>query len=134
VPITYHIDLEQNLIRTTVVGLVNPKDVINHFWALARDPQFPECPDVFLDVSGEETIPHSQQLSIVVGEMKRIGSKLRFGACAILASRDALFGMMKVFEALAEEFFRETSTFRDASEAEQWLAARRSRTEPKATK
>jgi hypothetical protein len=125
-PITYQIDVNRRLIRTAAVGRVNPKEVINHFWALARDPLFPERPDVFLDVSAVESPPHAQELSIVVGEMKRIGAKLRFGACAIMASRDALFGMMRMFEALAEEFFLEMRTFRDATEAEQWLAERRS--------
>lgn len=133
-PITYQIDVNQRLIRTTAVGQVTPKDVINHFWALARDAQFPERPDVFLDVSGVESIPSTQELSIVVGEMKRVGDKLRFGTCAILASRDALFGMMRMFEALAEEFFRETRTFRDAAEAELWLATLRSHAEHKPAK
>ncbi len=124
--ITYQIDADQKLIRTVAAGPITAKEVINHFWALARDAQFPECPDVFLDVSAVVAIPNSQQLSIVTGEMKRIGAKLRFGACAILATRDALFGMMRMFEMMAEEFFRETRTFRDASEAERWLAERRS--------
>jgi hypothetical protein len=126
VPVTYQIDVERKLIRTTAAGPITPKDVINHFWALARDPQFPERPDVFLDVSGVESVPNGQQLSVVVGEMKRIGAKLRFGSCAILASRDALFGMMRMFEAMAEDFFTETCTFRDATEAELWLASRQS--------
>lgn len=128
-PITYQIDFGQNLLRTTAVGDVTPKEVINHFWALARDEQFPERPDVFLDLSAMDSLPATHELSIVIGEMKRVGAKLRFGACAILARRDALFGMMRVFEALAEEFFRETRTFRDATEAEIWLAALRQRAE-----
>jgi hypothetical protein len=53
--------------------------------------------------------------------MRRIRGQVRFGACAILASRDALIGMMRVFEVMAEECFRATCTFRGASEAEAWL-------------
>jgi len=131
VPITYEIDVDKRLLRTTAVGQVTPREVINHFWALARDARFPERPDVFLDLSAVDSVPDARQLSIVIGEMKRIGAKLRFGACAILASRDALFGMMRMFEALAEESFRETRTFRDPTEAEAWLVSRRSLADPK---
>jgi hypothetical protein len=131
VPITYQIDSDKKLIRTKAVGQLTAQEVINHFWTLARDARYPECPDVFLDLSEVDSLPKTHQLSIVVGEMKRIGAKLRFGTCAILTSRDALFGMMRMFEALAEEFFRETRTFRNATEAEAWLASRQSLADPK---
>ena len=39
----------------------------------------------------------------------------------IVANRDAVFGMMRVFEVMAEEYFRVTRTFRVADEAEAWL-------------
>ena len=44
----------------------------------------------------------------VVDEVKRIRCQVRFGACAILANRDALIGIMRVFEVMAEECFRVT--------------------------
>ncbi len=130
-PISYQIDAEKNLLRTTAVGQLTLQEVVNHFRTLEQDAQRPERPDVFLDLSEVDSAPDTRQLSIVVGEMKRIGAKLRFGACAILASRDALFGMMRMFEALAEEFFRETRTFRDETEALVWLVSRQSLAEQK---
>ena len=130
-PISYQIDAEKNLIRTKAVGQLTLQEVVNHFRTLAEDAQRPEGPDVFLDLSEVTSVPGIQQLSIVVGEMKKIGVKLRFGACAILVSRDALFGMMRMFEAHAEEFFRETRTFRDATEALAWLVSRQSLAEQK---
>ena len=130
-PISYQIDAEKNLIRTKAVGQLTLQEVVNHFRTLEKDAQRPERPDVFLDLSEVDSAPDTRQLSIVVGEMKRIGAKLRFGACAILASRDALFGMMRMFEALTEEFFRETRTFRDEAEALVWLVSRQSLAEQK---
>jgi hypothetical protein len=131
VPITYQIEAAKSLIRTKAVGQLTLQEVVDHFRALEKDTRRPERPDVFLDLSEVDSAPDARQLSIVVGEMKRIGAKLRFGACAILASRDALFGMMRMFEALAEEFFRETRTFRDATEALAWLVSRQSLAEQK---
>jgi hypothetical protein len=126
VPISYRIDADQKLIRTTAAGQLTLQEVVDHFRTLAKDPQCQERLDVFLDLSAVDSPPDTRQLSVVIGEMKKSRGGLHFGACAILASHDALFGMMRMFEAYAEEFFRETRTFRVATEAEQWLAARHS--------
>lgn len=130
-PITYQVDADKRTIRTKAVGHVTMQDVIDHFRALEQDPQCPERPDVFLDLNEVESLPETHQLTIVVRELKRICAKIRFDACAILASRNALFGMMRMFEALAEECFRVTRTFRIASEAEAWLQSQQSPSERK---
>lgn len=124
-PIRYEIDSDQKLIRTTATGQLTLQEVVNHFRTLAKDPQAQKPLDVFLDLSAVDSPPDPSQLSVVIGEMKRNRAGLHFGACAILASQDALFGMMRMFEAYAVEFFRETRTFRTTTEAELWLAARR---------
>lgn len=132
-PITYRIDADKRTIRTKAVGYVTLQEVIDHFRALEQDPECPERADVLLDLSEVESLPETRQLSTVIDELKRIRGKLRFDACAILASRDALFGMMRMFEALAEEFFRVTRTFRIATEAEAWLTSKQSLAEHKPT-
>ena len=124
VPITYQIDADKRTIRTKAVGYVTLQEVIDHFRTLEQDPQCPKRPDVFLDLSEVDSLPETPQLSTVIHELKKIRAKVRFESCAILASRDALFGMMRVFEALAEKFFRETRTFRIATEAEAWLVSK----------
>ena len=132
-PITYQIDADKRTIRTKAVGYVTMQEVTDHFRTLAEDPERPERADVFLDLSEVDSLPETRQLSAVINELKRSPAELRFGACAILASHDALFGMMRMFEALAEEFFRVTRTFRIATEAEAWLASQQSRAEHKPT-
>lgn len=71
--------------------------------------------------------PETRQISTVVNEMKRVRGRVRFGACAVVANRDALVGMMRVFDAMAEECFRVTCTFRAANEAEVWLVSQKPR-------
>jgi hypothetical protein len=126
VPITYQIDFAKRTIRTKAVGYVTLQEVIVHFRALEQDPQCPEHTDVFLDLSEVSSLPETSQISTVIREVKRIHAKRRFDACAILATNDTLFGMMRMFEALAEEFFRVTRTFRIATEAEAWLVSQQS--------
>jgi hypothetical protein len=98
---------------------------------LEQDPRCPERTDVFLDLSEVDSLPETPQILTVVNELKRIRTKVRFDACAILASRNALFGMMRMFEALAEEFFRVTRTFRIVTDAEAWLVSQQALAEHK---
>jgi hypothetical protein len=93
---------------------------------LEQDPDCPDLLDVFLDLSEVQSIPETRQISTVISEMNRIRGQVRFGACAILANRDALVGMMRVFEVMAENYFRVTCTFRVANEAEAWLVSQQS--------
>lgn len=130
-PITYQLDADKRTIRTKAAGYVTLQEVIDHFRTLEQDPECPERPDVFLDLSGVDSLPETPQLSTVIAELERIRPKVRFEACAILASRDALFGMMRMFEALAENLFRVTCTFRIATEAEAWLGSQHSLDEHK---
>jgi hypothetical protein len=114
------------------MGNLTLQEVVAHFRTLEQDTQRPEHTDVFLlDLSEVDSLPETLQISTVVGELKRIRGKVRFNACAILACRPALFGMMRMFEVLAEDSFRVTRTFRVATEAEAWLVAQQSQAEHK---
>jgi hypothetical protein len=124
-PVAYQIDAERRLIRTTCSGELTLQEVLEHFRTLQCDPGCPEHLDVFLDVRDVSSLPMPGQLSAVVSEIRRVRPRVTFGACAIVAERDALFGMMRVFEAQADGLFAITRTFRTAQEADAWLVAQR---------
>jgi hypothetical protein len=126
VSVTYKIDANKRTVRTKCVGPVTLQEVIDHFRSLEQDPNCPDLLDVFLDLSELDSLPDTRQISTVINEVKRIRGEVRFGACAILASRDAVIGMMRIFEVMAEECFRVTCTFRVAIEAETWLVSQQS--------
>lgn len=130
-PVTYYIDANTRTIRTKAMGNLTLGEVVDHFRTLEQDPQRPEYTDVFLDLSEVDSLPETPQISTVAGELKRIRGKVRFNACAILACRPALFGMMRIFEVMAEDSFRVTRTFRVATEAEAWLVSQQSLAEYK---
>ena len=121
-PIAYQFSADKRTIRTTCTGFLTLAEIIAHFQDLEHDPECPEQLDVFLDCREVTSLPDTRQISAVVTQMKRVQPRVRFDACAIVASRDALFGMMRVFEALAEEVFGVTRTFLSSTEAETWLA------------
>lgn len=125
-PVTYKIDADKRTIRTRCFGRLTLPEVVDHFRTLAQDPECPGQLDVFLDLSEVESLPRPAQMPTVIEQLKEVQGRVRFGACAILATRDALFGMMRMFEAMGEQYFRATMTFRNAGEAEAWLASQQS--------
>jgi hypothetical protein len=127
-PVTYQIDTANRLVHTTCTGPITVMDVINHFRALEEDPACPNCVDVLLDVQAGTTVPNTADLRVVAREIARIRGRVQFGVCAIVASTDVLFGMMRMFEVFAEENFHKTQAFRTIGAAEEWLAAERQET------
>jgi hypothetical protein len=124
-PVVYEIDKENKIIRTRCTGPVTLEEVVDHFRTLAQDPDAPECLDVLLDLSEETSIPTKEELEDVTRALHAAQSKVQFGFCAIVAVRDALFGMARMWEVFAEQYFRGTYVFRSRPEAEAWLAQHR---------
>ena len=123
-PVTYKIDKANEIIRTRCSGQVTIEEVVEHFRVLEQDPDCPGRIDVLLDLSEETSVPRKEDLHEITSEIRRIRAKVQFGACAIVACTDALFGMLRMFEVFAEQYVRESCVFRTPSEAEAWLASR----------
>jgi hypothetical protein len=123
--VTYQIDANERLIRTQCTGQVTLAEVVAHFRELAADPACPSFLDVLLDLRTIDSLPNSGQLQAVTGEVRKVQSKVRFGACAIAVEREAAFGVFRMFEVMAQDYFTAIRVFRSAAEAEAWLAYQR---------
>ncbi|HKM48394.1 MAG TPA: hypothetical protein VJX69_12450 [Terriglobales bacterium] len=124
-PVRYTIDTQKRIIRTQCIGMVTFAEVVEHFHALERDPECAEGLDVLLDVSEVNSLPDASQIRAVALELEKIQKSVRFGACAVVAARDALFGMLRMFEVMAQDYFRVICVFRASSDAEAWLDSQR---------
>lgn len=122
-PVTYKIDAARMVIHTTCSRPLKFAEVIEHFRTLKEDPACTGNLDVLLDVSGADTLPVSSQLGPIGAELDAVRAKVQFGLCAIVATRDAMFGMMRVFEVVAAPYFRAIRVFRQAAEAQAWLVS-----------
>ncbi len=127
-PVTYTFSADHRTIYTRCAGPVTVQQIVEHFRTLERDPVCPAQLDVFLDLSELEvaSIPHSGDLARILLEVKRIENRVRFGACAILAPGEAIFGMMRMFEIMADARFRTIRIFRNPTAAQSWLASEQS--------
>lgn len=125
-PVTYSIDPNQKLIRTNCVGDVTLDEVISHFRELERDPNCLQPLDVFLDLTETISVPMPQEIGSVAAEIGRIRKTVRFNICAVVATRTALFGMLRMLEVIAAAHFTAFRVFRVTDQAEEWLASQRS--------
>jgi hypothetical protein len=121
VPVSYIIDNSRRLIRTTCSGPVTLEDMVDHFRGLKDDPDCGGHLDVLLDVDHADSLPESKQLRVVNSHIASLRAQVEFGMCAIVAHRDAMFGMMRMFAVFAEDNFRAIRVFRETADAEEWL-------------
>jgi hypothetical protein len=121
--VTYEIDSSRALIRTRCSGATTLPEVVDHFRVLSADPALPEKANVLLDLSGVTSLPGADQLWTVVGTVGKLRHKLRFGCCGIVATGDALYGMMRMFAVFGRRQFEQLEVFRTVEEADNWLAA-----------
>ena len=126
-PVSYRVDEAGKIIRTVCTDPTTVADVAAHFRELNDDPACTGTMDVLLNVSAMHALPDSRELSAASQELWTVRPKVKFGFCAIVAGRDAMFGMMRIFEVFAQRHFVAIRVFRDADEAEVWLASQRQR-------
>jgi hypothetical protein len=125
-PITFSIDMRSSLIRTVGEGDVTPAEVDDHFTELSKVWPRGAKLDVLLDLSGCTSLPEILQLRAVVSRIQMFGGRKRFGVCAIVATRELLYGLLRVFELLASHRFVAIRVFRSESAAMVWLRERSS--------
>jgi hypothetical protein len=125
-PVSYQIDAAAGRVRTRCYGDVTLAEALDHFRALGVDPATPLRPDLLVDLRETNSLPETDQLRSIAKEVARLRAKLQWGACAIVASRDAVFGISRMFAVYTEDFFSAVHVFRELAEAEAWLEERRS--------
>jgi hypothetical protein len=123
-PVTYRIDNTRGIIYTRCAGNATFAEVLDHFKVLVRDPGCPARLDVLLDLTETASIPETHQLRAVSDQIGILHQKVSFGACVIVASREVLYGMSRMFEAIAGKWFQEIQVCRTLEEAETWLDSR----------
>jgi hypothetical protein len=101
------------------------EEVIGHFHELEADASLPARLDVLLDLTPMDSLPESYQLKSVAAEMDRMQSKVTWGRFAVVADRDALYGMIRMFQVFTENVFVSSRVFRSLEEAGVWLGSPR---------
>jgi hypothetical protein len=121
VPVSYEIDHRRKRIATRCIGDTTLSEVLAHFDELERDQNRPPRLDVYLDLTEQTNLPTAQQIQAAASRIGMAKWMIDFRACAIVVNRDALFGMLRMFEVFAHPHFERLRVFRDATAARAWL-------------
>ena len=123
-PITYRIDVPDRLIRTTCYGHVTLEEIHAHFDEL-RGAWPPVAKlDVLLDLTCYTSIPQIWELREAASRIGMFGGRERFRRCAIIAHRELLYGLLRVFELFVDRNFVAVRVFRNEHDAMDWLRKR----------
>ena len=121
-PVTYEFDGPIVALRLT--GLYETADVRAALRVALEDPRCPRVAGLLFDMRGSRSIAHRTadqvraMAQFIASHADRFGRRL-----ALLADTDAAFGLMRLGAVTFEQQGVETSVFRDAADAEQWLGA-----------
>ena len=77
--------------------------------------------------SDMDSTPETFEIHRAAGEVVRLSKLVRWGAFAVVVKRDVMFGLVRIFEVLAEHTLSRFRLFRECDEAESWLASVRSK-------
>jgi hypothetical protein len=121
-PIVYRLDPAAGSIETSCEADVTLDEVLEHFAELASIA-LPERLDVLLDLTPMTSLPDSAQIRVAADTLGGLRNRTRWGACAIVAKHDALFGMSRMFGVYTEPVFEQVQVFREREEAKRWLGS-----------
>ena len=121
-PISYEIDEEQEIVRTTVTGRLTDDELLAHKQALVEDPRFREGMKELSDIRGVTELDITPE-----GVLKAVSfdatNASRFGThrLGILVGSDHVFGMARMYEMRTDGNTGGVAVFRSVEEARSWV-------------
>jgi len=121
-PISYHIDRQFGVARTTARGVLTEEELLAHKRRLLDDPFFGSGMVELSDVRGIDRLdvtPHG--IRQFVAQDAKDQRRLQDYKLAIVASEDVVYGMARMYQALTGDYVPHVAVFRDPAEAATWL-------------
>ena len=146
IPISYTIDAENGLVLSVGRGVVTTRHLFEYLVAQVRDSAVPLPLRDLHDLSRVETFEAGgADFRQIVAGLQQDPQRIRDARLAIIAPRDHVYGMYRMFELLAEhappvEELRqqgrapEVRVFRQHDEAREWLLSARDEVTPPAAR
>ncbi len=119
-PIRYRIDKEERLVRAEVRGDFTTSDMIRALDNMVRDPDFEPGFNFLSDHAavGEPVTP--EQLDQLIAHLESLSEVLSGARWAIVATKPASYGMMRMLSVLAEAIPLRVAVFESLESAEEW--------------
>ena len=119
------IDKEQKLARVYASGKVNVRELRDIFSELIKHRDWQPGFDMLCDYREIEDFDVSTRDIDEISEWQTsIDKMIGNGKCAVVASRDSVFGMSRMWEMISAERSQHICIFRELDTAESWLGIR----------
>lgn len=125
--VRYTYDEKENFILTTFSGILTDEDLETQAKAVAADPRVRPGAREIVDLRAVEQVEAStESIGFIIVMDKEHRDKFEGMKTAIVAPRDLLFGLSKIFEVLSEVENAPSTVkvFRTMPEARNWLGIR----------
>ncbi len=123
--ITYWIEKEKKRIQALVVGKFTMEDIIQTIYQVTADPNFQAGFDILSDHTGIEEVITTEQIKITTSHLTTLSHHFTGSRWAVVTTRDASFGMMRMFSIYLEKILITLKVFRSITQAEKWLVSAR---------
>lgn len=121
-PLRYTIDKEEGLILTVAEGTLTDADIIDLKSRLLGDQDYRPGMKELSDVQAVDEFQVTPAgISAFVGMDEANETTVRQHKLAIVASRDVIFGMAKMYQFQTEGYKPNVGVFRTMEEAREWL-------------
>ena len=118
-PATYRIDRSLRMVFSRALGVVTEAEILDHRRRLGKDPDFHPGFSQLVDLR------EVSEVAISIADMRVIASRTNLfseeSRRAMVAQKDVVFGMARMYQMLREEGPEEIMVFREMPEARQWL-------------
>ncbi len=125
-PVDFKIDTGPRLIVATVFGEISDTDIVEALNASVSDPDFEPGFNVLSDHTRITRPITTEQVKLMVDHMESLSNHLAGARWAIVTKSPASYGMMRMLSVFAKRVPLELQVFRDADEANKWLASAKS--------
>jgi hypothetical protein len=116
------INTEQQLARVVARGKVNVLELRDIYSELIKHDDWRAGFDILCDYRGIEDFDVStRDIDDMAEWQTSIDNKIGSGKCAVVASRDSVFGMSRMWEMISAERSQRICVFREMEDAEAWL-------------
>lgn len=122
--VTYTYDGKQNFLYTKFTGAITDEDLESQAKAVAADPRVKPGVRELVDLRAVDSVEAStESLGVIIFSDKEHREKFEGMKIAIVAPRELLYGLSKIFEVLSdvENAPSTINVFRTMAEAKEWL-------------
>jgi hypothetical protein len=117
------VDRENKLARVTARGKVNVLELRDIYSEIIKHGDWQAGFNILCDYREIKNFDVSSQDIDEISEwQKSVDEKIGSGKCAVVASKDSVFGMSRMWEMVSSERSQHICVFRDFNDAITWLA------------